>query len=568
MRLSTLAGIVLGVAVALAGCAPAQRPAEQGPVTAPDAARPKSLVIGVPLEPGPLISSVRGAERRVSEDLGNAVHQHLSTYDDQGALHPMLAAELPSVAAGTWVTRPDGTMQTTYRLRPNVTWHDGAPFTARDVVFAWGVTKDPDGGMSERSIARLIDRIEAPNDTTLVIEWSALYPLANAITQEDLGPFPVHLLEALYRSDGERFRNSSYWTTEFVGLGPFALAEWELGSHLTLKAYERFYGGRPKLDSIIVRFLSDSSVVVANLLAGSVDGANPNAMTFQEALFVKEEWERSGRKSLGITQSTHWRFLHVQFRTPARPEMTNREALAGFLHAIDRRAVADALFAGQAPVSDTFIPPSDPKWDWVKDVVATYPYDPARAARSFEAVGWRRAGDGGLVDAAGQRVGFPLWTETARSADEIALIAEYWKALGIDVEQVVLSPGVVRDRRSYVSFPGFLTSQGTINYLNLARRTHSIDCPTEENRWLPANNGCYRNPTMDALTDSLSVAIDPGEQRRLLRDVVRLQSLELPVLPLYFLVRMTLFREGVVGVKGDTSPRTGLMWNVAEWDVR
>ena len=63
--------------------------------------------------------------------------------------------------------------------------------------------------------------------------------------------------------------------------------------------------------------------------------------------------------------------------------------------AIDREALVGLLLDGQAPISQTFIPPDDVKWDWVKDAVVQYPFDQRRAHEHLQAAGWRRGSDGG-----------------------------------------------------------------------------------------------------------------------------------------------------------------------------
>jgi len=560
---------LLALGLALLGCGPsAVNPIQPGPAAPAPPAAPKTLTFAVPDEPGPLISTIGGSSRRVAEDIANAVHQHLANYDDTGRVHPMLASELPSTERGTWTVRPDGTMQTTYPLRRDVTWHDGTPFTAKDVVFAWAVTRDPSAGMADRVVADLISGITTPDDFTLVIEWAKTYPFANAIVEEDLGPYPVHLLESLYQTDHERFRNANYWTTQFVGLGPYRLAEWELGSHLTLQKYDRFHAGPAKIDTIVVRFLGDEATIVANLLAGTVDGVNPNGITFNEALLVKSEWEKAGTKPVGIVQTTHWRIMGTQFRVPNPREITDVRIRRGLLHALDRKAMVDHQFRGLAPLSDTFVPQEDPKWDWVKDVVTRYEYDPARAQQLLAEGGWTRGSDGALADASGRRVSIPVWSSSRRTEDELALIGDYWKQVGADVQQIILTSAQNNDREYQANFPAFFTDQASIIFRNLMNKTYSGNCPTAATRWIGGNGGCYSNPAVDRAVDALTIATQQGDQQRLYRELVKLQTEELPILPLYFLVRMSLFRDGVTGVKGDTNPRTGLMWNVAEWDMR
>ena len=73
---------------------------------------------------------------------------------------------------------------------------------------------------------------------------------------------------------------------------------------------------------------------------------------------------------------------------------------------------------------------------------------------------------------------------------------------------------------------------------------------------------------MDRIVEGLQGAIDPASQRQLYRDLVKWQTEELPAYPLYFNPQALIVREGVTGVKGDTTPRTAPTWNVAEWDVR
>jgi len=76
------------------------------------------------------------------------------------------------------------------------------------------------------------------------------------------------------------------------------------------------------------------------------------------------------------------------------------------------------------------------------------------------------------------------------------------------------------------------------------------------------------NPEFDRLLDGLQSAIAPADQRTLYSSLVRMQTEDLPVFPLYFNPQAMIFREGVVGPKGDTQPRTAPTWNILEWDIQ
>lgn len=570
MKYRSASGILLGIAITLAGCAPA--PTSRSAPTGVDATGPRpptTLSIAVKSEPS-VFGSRLGRQQGGSEsDIQFALQRHLTHYDERGNLHPQLAAELPTQAAGTWLVRPDGTMRTTYKLRPNAMWHDGTPLGAKDFVFAWTVTKDPDLPVGDRGSSAQIDRIDTPDDHTLVLEWRTTNIFGNALVDEDFGPLPTHLLEQTYLTEKERLVQLTYWGRDYIGVGPYRMGEWEPGSHIVLRAYDNFYLGRPKIDTVVFRFIPSPDTVVANLLAGEVDGALGGAIDFPQALLVKGEWERAGKMPEVPIQSTHWVHIGVQFRPElaAPPEVRDVRVRRGLLHALDRKAMAEVLYEGHSPVSDTFIPPDDVKYDWVKDAIVRYDYDTRRASELLTAVGWQRGTDGNLVNAAGDRVTVPF-RGTATSVKQGAMIADYWKAAGVTVDLQTLSGAQQRDPQLNQTFPAFAAPSYPLTFQSTVGSLYRTECGSEANRWSARNRGCYQNADMDRVVDSLRSALDPTEQRRLYRDLVKMHIEELPLIPLYFNVQATLFREGVVGVRGDTRPRSSYMWNVETWELR
>jgi peptide/nickel transport system substrate-binding protein len=567
--------LIAGTLLVCWGCAPAASPggrSDPGATSPPAAPTPKTLTIAIETEPLNVIAQIGGATgTRGGTQIHMAVHQRLVSYDNRGEVRPMLASEVPSQERGTWVIRPDGTMQTTYRLRQNVTWHDGERLTARDFVFGWTVQRDRDIGTNNHQIADQILSIDTPDEYTLVMEWSNPYPFAHAIAEEDLGPYPMHILSTTYPSDKERFQQLTYWTRDFVGVGPYTVGEWENGSYLTLRAYPGFYAGKAQIDTIIVRFIDNEPTVTANLLAGTIDASIPRAMSFTSAWSVKQQWEQAGKKPVFVGDMTNWRKIFVQFR----PEVVSpREVLdarvrRGLLYGLDRQALVDTLYQGQTVVSHTFIPPDDYRWEWIKDAVTTYEYDPRRAQQVLAEAGWHRAGDGPLLNAAGERVSFPVWTSSAGNNElEVQIIADNWKALGANVETRVLSGAQAQDRELLATFPSFNPSAISLTFQNTLRRVNGQFCPSEQTRWVGSSVGCYQNPEMDRIIDRLFVATDRSEQRDLWRGLMKIQTEDLPVLPLFFEIKASLFREGVTGFRGDTKPSTSATWNVAEWDLK
>src|SRR5205823_13284808 len=109
------------------------------------------------------------------------VNSPYTIQDPQGRVLSNLAADIPSQENGTWVVNPDGTMRTTWAIRPNALWHDGRPVTTADVELAFRVYTDPGLPIGSRQPESYMDRIEVVDDKTFVVHWKQPYPWANAL---------------------------------------------------------------------------------------------------------------------------------------------------------------------------------------------------------------------------------------------------------------------------------------------------------------------------------------------------------------------------------------------------
>src|SRR5581483_1482823 len=140
----------------------------------------------------------------------------LTTLDIEGQPHPVLASAIPTQENGDFVINPDGTMVTTYRLRPNATWHDGSPITAADYAFAYEVYTDPAIPNQQPMPEPLMASVEAPDDATLVIHWKQPYLYGNTLGFQQLNPLPRHLLEGEYLRNRANFSSGTSWTTDYI----------------------------------------------------------------------------------------------------------------------------------------------------------------------------------------------------------------------------------------------------------------------------------------------------------------------------------------------------------------
>src|SRR5436309_15387618 len=137
--------LVIGLlSVVLVGCAAPTGPGrEAGPGSTATSSGPKTLTWAIGETPTDVqaLSGVGGTRAHVSA-IRPIAHARLVVDDGNLAPHPQLAVELPSVERGTWRVNADGSMETVWKLRPNVKWHDGTPLTSADLVFWFAVLKD------------------------------------------------------------------------------------------------------------------------------------------------------------------------------------------------------------------------------------------------------------------------------------------------------------------------------------------------------------------------------------------------------------------------------------------
>jgi ABC-type transport system substrate-binding protein len=147
-RIRAVAGGCLAIVLLLGACAPAQRPAgsEQGGESAgaPGAARaPVRVVAAITGNPPAFVTWLSATGLRGIDAVQDLLTTGLAGVDNTGVVQPRLAETVPSIDNGLWVVHTDGRMETTWKIRPGATWHDGAPFTAEDVLFTTRVQRPP-----------------------------------------------------------------------------------------------------------------------------------------------------------------------------------------------------------------------------------------------------------------------------------------------------------------------------------------------------------------------------------------------------------------------------------------
>src|ERR1700722_9487537 len=189
-------------------------------------------------------------------------------------VEPDANLEMRPALAESWQVSADQ-LAWTFRLRHGVTFHDGSPFTAGDVVYSYRRIIDQKLARSDKLSA--VTGITAPDPSTVRITLQ--HPTPNLLTI--LGGFKG--LAIVSRRNVE----SGQIATHPVGTGPFAFQGQKSGDSITLKANPRYWAGAPKVSGVTFRFISEPSTALSALQAGEIDWTD--AIPTQRVKQLKED---------------------------------------------------------------------------------------------------------------------------------------------------------------------------------------------------------------------------------------------------------------------------------------
>jgi peptide/nickel transport system substrate-binding protein len=496
-----------------------------------------------------------------AQEIRDFVHSYLTVQNYRDENVPLLAAELPAADKGTWVVNPDGTMDVTWKLRPNVKWHDGTPFTSADMAFSFVLYKDPEHSSSDTAVLNQMTSVETPDPLTYVVHWSRAE--SRALQAAGLTPLPRHLLEPLYLNDKANFINSTRFSTDWVGLGPYKLARWEPGSHMELERFDDYFLGRPKLDRVIFRFFFDVNTFAATMLAEGIDVALPGGIDLEGAVAIRDRWAGNGNR-VRIEPIPRITDMEIQYRPElARPVagLRDRTVRQAFYQAINREELMGVMTLSLGAVADSWFPPNDPFRSAVEPAIPQYPYDPGTSLRLLAQSGWTRGPDGVLVHQPdGERFEAELRTIPQYGEKPAVVIANNWKAIGADVHVWAIPQARATERELNAS-QTFAKVNGS--YLDaLFDRLDGRLVASAANRWTGRNLSGWANPRYDEILDRLNVSIDPQEQFALRRERMLIVMGDLARFPLYWEPRPVL---ALRTVQGDLYPYN-TTWNAFEWD--
>jgi len=488
----------------------------------------------------------------------------LTYLDGDNTRQALLTDAVPTIENGRWQVLPDGRMETTWRLKPGIKWHDGTPMTADDLRFTLQVYRDREIGVFPVAGLGLIEAIEAPDAQTAVVKWQKLFIDADGLFSSGatMRILPRHLLEQPFQENSASLLNLPYWREEFVGIGPYRMQEWTLGSHALLVANDAYALGRPRIDQVEVRFFRDLGAIKAGLLAGTINAHFGRGLNVEDVLQIKDRSSEI-KVQLGGTLSG---MLPVwpQLLNPEPAIIGNVQFRRALLMAIDRQQMTDTINSGLGPVAHSWVQPDRPEGRAIEGSLVRYGFDPRAAAQMTEDLGYTKPADGIYQAADGTKLAFQL-----RTSEQIAIqvpatlsVKDSWQQLGLDVSVDVLPLAQSTDLRLRSTYPSFLLiNRGTL--LTPDGHFNRAAIPLPETNFVGGNTARYGTPELDRLIERYVSTIPFPERMALLGEIVHYQSEQVTLLPLLFIGAAY-----VLGSERLENMLANQVWNAHLWDWR
>jgi peptide/nickel transport system substrate-binding protein len=512
--------------------------------------------------------------------LDQVVMAGLGKWDDKNNYVPDLAKEIPSAANGG--ISADG-LTITWHLKDGLKWSDGQPLTSKDLVYDWKAQVDPANAPISRLDWSSVDSIDTPDDTTAVVHFKTLDPGWYKLWAD--GPntgnavFPAHMLEGHTGLEKDPEIHSPT-----VVAGPFMIQEWVAGDHMILVPNPNYYGNKPKVDQINIKFVPDPETALAALKTGDVDFVPDFAESDIPTLQALEptqhlrvdatpEFEHM-LFNLGITNST---------AKDASGKVIGNSDIAGFcpfkdvnvrkaiMLGTNRQQYVDTLLFGKTTVPASLWPNSP----WYNTSLTPYPYDPDQANSLLDAAGYKAGADGiraGTCD--GKPVKFSIGLETTVKQlrqDYQAAIQADLKKIGIEVKPLATPSGTFFGSYSEganMPLGKFDMAIYTTGFYPDPDASDQFGCAYVTSKASPSGANNYHTciPEMDALFAQGLVSADPATRKIAYDAIQKYQYDNVIMIPLY--ARANVFGYTDRMVFPPSSGFCGWACNITDFDVK
>jgi peptide/nickel transport system substrate-binding protein len=537
--------------------APTTSPAKPT-AAAGEAKRGGTLRVGLWQEPT-ILNPLLGTQTVTTVVSQNILEGLLQPQPD-GTYAPQLAAEVPSQQNGG--VSEDG-LTITWTLKPGVTWSDGRPFTSRDVVFTYNVYMNAANPIVDRTGYPEIESVTAPDDTTVVVKYKALY-----------AAFKAHFLNVLpeHAFGGDTSIDNKDYNRAPLGTGPFVFKTWASGDTITMERNPNYREqDKPYLDGIIWKITPSREAAIQAFKVGEIDAMwnlievnIPEFQGLQDTVLETQPSDSVERLILNASCPSGPQQGDPACPHPVLSDQRVREAIE---LAIDKKSIVDKLLFGRTTVATSVIPLG---W-YAPTGLQPSEYNPDKAKQLLQDAGWTPGPDG-VRTKDGVRATLEYSTTTGDRLREQTqqVIQEMLAEVGIQLDiknspSAVLLGGWVDNApraRGNFDIAMWTTNAGLDPQAHLANYFHSNQLPTEQTR---GGRNYHRVPDQEidaALAEAGSTVDEPARKTAYQRVAERVNALKVHIV-LYNRLEIDAFKSTVKGYTRNTWD--DMAWDTANW---
>jgi peptide/nickel transport system substrate-binding protein len=450
-------------------------------------------------------------------------------------VNPKNAQYVPKLA-DFWEVAADG-MTYIFHLRQDVTWHDGTPFTADDVIFSFDALASPDtGSVYTGSFNGTVASYRKIDDFTVEMVGVAVMAPVVFLSGSYAQLMAKHVWEAVPFAEWKDDPSSTGLDgSRIIGTGPFKWNALDTSTGtVTLDRYEGYYGKVPYVDQVLMTVWPDLTSAVEALRAGDIDSLVQLLPPADAAALADDR-----AVEVAVYDTHAFAFMAYNLdpeNTTLFQDVPTRQAL---MYALDRQSIVDNILLGFGEVAQGTQPVLSIAY--APDQMRTnYTFDPEKAARLLVEAGWADSDGDGVLERDGQRFEFTLTYGAGDAAwDQLAAYAqEAWAQVG-----VAMTPDAV-DFAS-VLLPILTGPTPSFNFEMIAT-TFGWD-PSGDQAGMFSTDAYpsgfnfmrYSNPEADALFAQASQTVDEADRIELLIEASNIVNDDIPMQILYFLKGMT-----------------------------
>lgn len=453
----------------------------------------------------------------------------LTRLGPRGQVSPGLAESWKILADDLWE----------FTLRPGITFHDGTPLTADDVIFTLARAPEvPNSPSSYRQYTKLIDSVEATGPLTLRIRTKGPAPTL-LVDLEAISILSRKLAEGKATSDYNAGRAA-------IGTGPYRFIEWQAGSRLVLERNPGYWGGAEPWDRVTIRPIANDGARVAAMLSGDVD--------MIEGVPGVDRATLAAAPNLALHECDAFRIIYLIMDSARDVSPGIRDTNGGALDrnpfkdsrvrhaislAINRAGLAERLLSGQAKPAGQYVPPDVPG---ASPNLKPLPFDPERARALLKESGWA---EGFSIALAGSNDRYPNDAQVAQA------IGQMLARVAIKTDVNTMPASQLFSRGSKLEFSAMLS--GWVGNGEASSPLVALMATYNPATGMgPSNRGRWSNAEYDAALGTALRTLDDTRRNALYAKAAEIAVAEMGMIPVYFTINTWATRRDLVyAARGD-----------------